>query len=239
MMKNYLATFAVSLAAINVAAAQDADDDGGMSGKAALGYLATSGNTESRSVNAALNIVLARAIWTHEFDATAIASTSEEVTTAEAYTAGYEARRDFNERSYLFTALDWASDRFSSYDSRISGSIGYGRRLVDTERHMLNTEIGAGARRLELVDGTSEHDAILRTTLDYAWIVNENTRFDQDVTIESGSSNTSAVSVSELRARLFGDVSLVLSYRVKRNSDVLPGTEKTDRFSSIALEYAF
>jgi putative salt-induced outer membrane protein len=239
MMKKYLATFAAFLAAIHVAAAQDAADEEGMGGKAALGYLATSGNTESRSVNAALNIVLARATWTHEFNATAIAATSEEVTTAEAYTAGYEARHDFNEKGYLFTALDWDSDRFSSYDSRISESIGYGRRLVATDRHMLNTEIGAGARQLKLVDGTSEHDAILRAALDYAWIISETTRFDQDVTIESGASNTGAVSVSELRARLFGDVSLVLSYRVKRNSDVLPGAEKIDRFSSIALEYTF
>jgi len=237
-MKKRLAAFAISLAAINVVTAQDEAEEG-MSGKAALGYLATSGNTESRSVNAALNIMLARAAWTHEFNATAIAATSAEVTTAEAYTAEYEARHDFNEKSYLFTALDWESDRFSSYDSKISESIGYGRRLIDTEEHMLNTEIGAGARQLERIDGTSERDAILRAGLDYAWIISETTRFDQDVTIESGSSNTSTVSVSELRARLFGDVALVLSYRVKHNSDVLPGTEKTDRFSSIALEYAF
>jgi hypothetical protein len=30
-----------------------------------------------------------------------------------------------------------------------------------------------------------------------------------------------------------------VSYRVKNNSDVLPGTVSTDRFTSIALEYAF
>jgi putative salt-induced outer membrane protein len=45
--------------------------------------------------------------------------------------------------------------------------------------------------------------------------------------------------VSALRARLLNDVGLVVSYTVKHNSDVPLGREKTDKFTSIALEYAF
>jgi putative salt-induced outer membrane protein len=135
--------------------------------------------------------------------------------------------------------LDWERDRFSSYDQRLSESIGFGRRVVDSDRHVLNIDIGAGGRQLKLVDGTEESDAIVRAGLDYVWTISETTSFNQDVTAESGSSNTSVVSVSELRARMFANVALVLSYRIKRNSEVLPGAAKTDRFTSVSLEYAF
>lgn len=231
-------TFALVCLA-DFASAQANGDEEGISGKASLGYLATSGNTDSTNVSAAFELLWAREVWSHEFKARAVRASNADVTTAEAYGATYKARRDLGERSFLFGALDWERDRFSSYDTRVSESVGYGRHIIDTERHELNAEIGAGARQLELVDGTEQDDAILRATLDYAWTINETTSFSQDMTIESGSSNTSLVSVSELRARLFGNVALVLSYRIKRNSDVLPGTEKTDRFTAISLEYAF
>ena len=67
----------------------------------------------------------------------------------------------------------------------------------------------------------------------------EATGFKQDFVVESGSSNASFESVSALRARLIGSIGLVLSYRVKSNSDVPPGVVATGRFTSIALEYAF
>jgi putative salt-induced outer membrane protein len=227
----------VPLLFAGLAVAQNTGD--AISGKASLGYLATSGNTDSTSVNAAFNLLYARGIWSYEGDLTGIAATNSGTTTAKAYSAALEARRDFNERSYLFTTLDWEQDRFSSYDRRVSESAGSGRRIITADAHVLNTEIGAGARQLELVDGTTRDDAILRAALDYGWTISETTTFSQDLTVESGSSNTSLVSVSELRARLFGDVALVLSHRLKRNSDVLPGTSKTDRFTAVSLEYAF
>ena len=75
--------------------------------------------------------------------------------------------------------------------------------------------------------------------MDYTLVFSEMTGFTQDLVIESGSSNTSVESISALRARLFGAVALVFSYRVKHNSDVPVGTEDTDTFTAVSLEYAF
>ena len=238
-MRRIAVSLSLLLATVEIAMAQDVADADPITGKASLGYLATSGNTDSTNASGAFGLLWTRAIWSHEFALGAIAATNNDATTAEAYTAAYDARRNFGERSYFLAALDWARDRFSSYDSRVSESAGYGRRLVATQRHALSAEIGAGARQQKLIDGTREDDAILRAALDYAWTISATTGFGQDLTIESGSSNTSVVAVSELRARLVGDIALVLSYRIKHNSDVLPGTTKTDRFTALSLEYAF
>ena len=218
---------------------QDEEDEGPISGKAAAGYLATSGNTDSTNANASFELLFERDVWTHEFALNGVLATSGGDTTAEAYGFTYEGRRDLGERGYVFTALDWERDEFSAFDQRVSETVGYGRRLVRTDNHALNFEIGAGARQAERRDGTTRDDAIARSTLEYVWTVNETTEFSQDLVIESGSANTRTQAVSELRARLFGDVALVLSYRIRHNSDVAPGIEQTDSYSAISLEYAF
>jgi putative salt-induced outer membrane protein len=211
-----------------------------LKGQVALGYLATSGNTESTNANGSFGLLYSRTRWNHEFDLTAVAATTAETTTAEAYSAGYEARRLFNEGdAYLFTSLDWRKDRFSAYDREISETAGYGRRLINQGRHVLNGEIGGGARQASLIDGTERSEGIVRAAMDYVLTLSETTGFKQDLVIESGSSNTSVEAISALRARLIGDIGLVLSYRIKSNSEVPAGRVGTDRFTSISLEYAF
>ena len=80
---------------------------------------------------------------------------------------------------------------------------------------------------------------IARGSIDYNWIFSETAGFDQNIVVESGSDNTYIESISAVRARLVGDLALVLSYTVKHNTDVPVGSEKTDTFTAISLEYAF
>jgi Protein of unknown function, DUF481 len=136
-------TTILALAATGPAWAQQADP---VSGKASLGYLATSGNTESTSANAAFNLVYARPAWSHEFDMTAVTAETDATTTAESYSAAYEGRRDFGEKAYLFAGLGWKSDKFSSYDQTTSETVGYGRHFIETDAHELDFEAGVGAR---------------------------------------------------------------------------------------------
>jgi putative salt-induced outer membrane protein len=210
-----------------------------LSGKAAVGYLATSGNTESTNANASLSLQYDLERWSHEIDLHAVSATSAEVTTAEAYSATYEAKQNIGEKSYWFTSLDWERDHFSAYERRTAEAAGYGRRLIGTDAHKFDAEIGAGARQAVPVEGPKEKEGIVRGSLSYEYTVNDTTQFTQDLLVTSGRSNTNLESVSELRARLFGAVALVLSYRVKHNSSVPAGKARTDRFSSISLEYSF
>ncbi len=210
-----------------------------LSGKAALGYLATSGNTDSESTNASFSIVYAPSAWTHSFDVSAVGASTDGETTAESYLFGYEGRRAFGEHHFLFGALDWKRDRFSGYAEQVSQTVGYGRRFLNGERHLLDAGLGFGARQSELRDGTEEDDRIVRGSVNYRWVMTETTDFEQSLVVESGSTNTMTESRSSLRARIIGNVALVLSYRVKHNSSVPQGSANADRFTSVALEYAF
>lgn len=238
-MSTLLAAVLAAPAAAQQAGQQQSGD--AVSGTAGLGYLATSGNTESTNANASFELLYERPAWNHEFALSAVTASREGDTTAEAYTGAYEARRGWgeDERSYLVTAFDWRADRFSAFDHQMSETVGYGRRLIDNDTHALNVEGGIGARQAERQNGVEENDEIARLGLDYTLSVNDTTEFSQDFVTESGSTNTSVESVSALRVRLFGDIGLSVSHRIRYNSDVQPGTEDTDQFTSISLEYDF
>ncbi|MEM7502003.1 MAG: DUF481 domain-containing protein [Pseudomonadota bacterium] len=241
-MKKLLWTVLLSGLAVGVAQAQEetaAEEEGPWSGKVVFGFLATDGNTENTSLNSGFEVGYATGKWAHLLDGLAINSTQDGDTTAEAYQLGWKTEYNFNETNYLFGRVNWRKDRFSGYETQLSETIGYGRRLIDTGTHILNAEIGAGARQLDLPDGTSENDVIVRGGLDYTWAMSETAEFTQDLIIESGETNTYLESITALKAQLFGDVALVASYTIKNNSDVLPGVEETDTYTALSLEYAF
>jgi putative salt-induced outer membrane protein len=211
-----------------------------LTGSAGLGYLSTSGNTDSTNANALFKATWdLDGPWKHDWNALAISARTNGVTTAESYSAGYKAQRDLSPKSYLFAAGDWRSDEFAGYDEQMSEAVGYGWRAVDTERHTLSLDGGAGAKQSTLIDGTELDEAIVRGGLDYLLHISDSAELSQKLLLEQGDDNRYTESTTALKARLIGDLALVLSFVIKNNSDVPVGIEKTDRFTSISLEYGF
>ena len=215
------------------------EPEGPWSGKATLGYLATSGNTENSTLNSGFEVGYNTGKWAHLFNAAAINASESEITSAEAYDAGWKSERNLSDKDYLFGRLSWRKDRFGGYDTQISETVGYGRRLVDSDKHKLNAEIGAGARQSELQDGTKLDETIFRGGMYYRWLLSETAEFRQDLTVEAGDENTYTESVTALSAKLKGNLALVASYTIKNNSDVPVLTEKTDTYTALSLEYVF
>jgi len=218
--------------------AQDAPESP-WSGKATLGYLATSGNTENTTLNTGFEIGYTKGKWAHLLDAAAINATEDESTTTEAYDLGWKSERNITDKDFVFGRLNWRKDRFGGFDTQFSQTVGYGRRLIDNDKHMLNAEIGAGARQSESQDGTEEDETVFRGGMYYKWLFSETTEFRQDLTAEGGKDNTYVESVTALSAKLIGDLALVASYTVKHNTDVPPLTEETDTYTALSLEYSF
>jgi putative salt-induced outer membrane protein len=209
------------------------------SGKATMGYLATSGNTENSTLNSGFEVGYSTDNWAHLFKAKAVNASENNVTTAEAYDAGWKSERQITDHDFLYGRLDWRKDRFGGFDTQFSQTVGYGRRLIDTDKHKLNAEIGVGARQSEAQDGTTENETIGTGGLYYTWVLSETAEFRQELKTEAGSENTYFESVTALKARLIGDLALVASYTVKHNTDVPALTEKTDTYTALSLEYAF
>lgn len=234
-----LAFSSLSLAQSGTAPAAAAPPESPWSGALSLGYLSTSGNTDTTTAKTAFEVAYELNKWKHTLTGGGNSAEDTGVTTAESYQLGWKTDYSFSEKDYVFGLINWNKDRFSGVVEQLSESVGYGRRVIETPSHVLNLEIGAGYRDADLSDGTSESGGIVRGGLDYTWIFSETSGFDQKLNIETGSDNTYIESISALRAKLVGDFALVLSYTIRQNSDVPVGNVKTDKLSALSIEYAF
>jgi putative salt-induced outer membrane protein len=237
-----IAATAMVLSPLSSFAAEEAageEDPGPWSGKVSFGYLATSGNTENSNLNGNFEIGYATGRWNHLFEAYAINASENNVSTAEAYGAGWKSEFNLSEFNFLYGRLNYRNDRFSGFPTQFSQTAGYGRRFITTAAHILSGEVGVGTRQSERADGLNESDLILNGALNYKWTFSETANFTQDFILEYGDQNTYLQSVSAITARLIGDLALVASYTIKNNSTVPAGIKNIDTYTAIALEYAF
>jgi len=210
-----------------------------LKGKAELGYLATSGNTDTSSLNAKLGMEFDAMSWRHSLNAAAVKAEDSGITTAERYQFGVKSDYKLNEHDYLFATVNWEQDEFAGFSQRTSEAVGYGRRLISSPAHHLDLEIGAGARQTDLLVGPDEYETILRLAGKYRWFISAGATFDQSVIVEKGGTNTYSESVSALAAKVNAALSLKVSYTIKSNSEVPAGLERTDTYTAIGIEYAF
>jgi putative salt-induced outer membrane protein len=221
-------------------------EEGPWSGAVAGGYAKTSGNSESTAANLKLDGRYDQNRWHQILGATAVAagtgSGDLSETTGEAYWAGFQSQYDFTESIYGFGSVDWYKDRFSAYDSQLFETAGAGWRALRGDVHSLDLEAGYGLKQSDPKSGVRENEGVAVARGVYKWQISKSAAFLQKLSVLGSSSNTYLQSDSELKAAIVGNLSMVLGYTVKHNSDVVvevPAYEKTDTFTTVSLQYTF
>lgn len=213
----------------------------GVFGELSAGFIANGGNSETRSSNAKAQFGYISNRWKNELMGSLQHARDGGDTTAERYTVGYKLDYSFTDSDYLFFTIDYDKDLFGGVRERLAEAIGYGRKLINTERHKLDAEIGVGARQLRLQGAGAERESefIGRASGQYRWILSETSEFSQRLMVESGDNNTFTESISELKLSIIGNLFASLSYTVRNNSDTAPDLKKTDTVTAVNLSYKF
>ena len=213
----------------------------GWSGVGELGYVKTTGNTDSSALNVRLEFIRTTENWRYRFAGTALTTSEDGNKDNERYTAEAQADRKLNEKSYIFGVYRYDADKFGSYDPSQTATAGYGRELMKSEKHVLKGEVGIGYRSLkERISGESESDLIFRFLLDDAWQVFETTAWTNRLLVETGSNNTFTQWNTGLTVSMTDAFAVKLGFELRNNSKVPPGdTEKTDTITSVNLVYNF
>jgi putative salt-induced outer membrane protein len=239
MKLDNLFLIAALVLATPVFAAEEEEEKDPLEGNVKLGFLATSGNTETKTLNTGFEAAYTLERWKHEASAAAIYAEDSSVTTAEAYEAAWTSSRDLTERDFLFGRLNWRKDRFGGFNTQFSQTAGYGRKILTGEVHTLTGDLGAGSRQSEDQVGVSNNEFIFTGGLDYTWKFSETAEFGQTLAVEAGEDNTFSEAVTSVSTTLIGAFRLVASYTIRNNSDVPVGTEKKDTRTAISLQYDF
>lgn len=237
----------VSVLAILVASTADAEtavtDSGAIDttwkGNVEIGYVTTSGNTETESLNAKAKVETEREKWRHTINFEALNSSDQNVTTAERYMLSGQSSYKMGKKNFFYALVSYEDDRFSGYDYRVTESIGYGRRVIGEPNLTLDLEIGPGARQSKLDTGETEDELMARGAAKLAWKVSATSKFTEDLSTEVGEDVTVTKSITALSAKVNSSLATKLTYTIKNTSDVPPGIEKTDTEMAVTLVYDF
>lgn len=230
---------AVLVAGVSPAIAEE-EAPQGWGGDAGLGFVVTSGNTETETINAKATLIYGAAPWKHTGKLDLLKGSDNSETKANRIALSGKSERDLSAASYLFGLLNYEDDEFSGYDYRASESLGYGRRLLQGENVTLNAEAGLGARQDKESDtGDSDSDGIVRLAGILEWRISSSAKFAQELETESGGGRAVTRSQSTLSAQVVGNLAAKFGVRVTHTSDVPPGIDMTDTETSTTLVYEF
>ncbi|MFW5926703.1 MAG: DUF481 domain-containing protein [Wenzhouxiangella sp.] len=209
-------------------------------GKSELGLVIARGNTDSETANARIEFLYEAQRWHNESIVRGVRASDSGETTASRYVFSNKTDYDFSERSYAWGALRYDRDRFSSFKHQASAAVGFGRHLIENERHSLVGEIGPGFRYSEhRATGESENETMLRGYLKYDWAISETAELVNRLLVETASENTFAENELSLSVAINSRLALKAGLAVRHNTDVDPGRENTDTLTTVNLVYNF
>jgi putative salt-induced outer membrane protein len=254
MLHKRMLPLLLATAAPFAATAQDATTSvaGTWSGTGELGLALARGNARSESANARLAFGKEGERWKHDLHASALRSrggvtgdfdgdgTEEQryELSANRYELGASGARKFDPRNYLVGAARYENDDFSPYDYQAVASLGYGHKFVDSQRTRLGTEVGAGFRRARDAEtGLVDDGVVGRGLLEFRHQLTGNTELYDTLLVESGSDNTFLQNDIGIAVAMNDRFALKAGLQARRNSDVEPGTKKTDTLTTINLVY--
>jgi len=209
-------------------------------GSGELGLVFARGNTDTETLNTELKLKYTRERWTNASRFSYLKSESDGDLEAERLVFDNKTDYTLSDVSYITGVGRYDRDEFSSFEYQTSLAIGYGRRLIDTERQALSVEIGPGVRYSEIRDtGETETDLIARGGADYRLQISETAELTNRSLIESGCSNTFLENETALTVAINDALALKTGFLVRHNTEVEPGREKTDYLSTVNLVYSF
>ena len=219
-------------------ATQDSKDNS-WKGEAELGFLTTSGNTNTQSLNAKLAVEYQEAQWSHTLRFETLRAEDDGTKTADRNMLLYRARYQLASANFLFGSLRYEDDPFAGYDRRTTEVAGYGHQIINEEMLKWDVEAGLGGRQTDYTDNTSSSEGIVRLATNFEWRFTDTSTFKQEVFVEHGSENTLTEATSDLKVKINSALAMKLTYKVKDNSDVPVGIEHTDTETAVTLVYDF
>jgi len=212
-----------------------------------LGFIRTTGNTETQTLAGKADVVYEVVKWRHTGHAEGYGAeaknqeTGENEVSAERYQLLGKSDYKFTERDYVYGLINLQKERFSGFEYDHIVSLGYGRKAILKDNMELDLEIGPGERFFKIdVDGSeADEEAVLRLAAKYWWQITDSSKFTQLLSTEIGEEITSSESITGIQANIDKTLALKFTYTVRHKTKVPVDKEKTDTEAAMTLVYNF
>ena len=212
------------------------------------GYVGTSGNSDSQTLNALYgnDYQWTEAIDLH-FRTDALYDKSDGEVTNERYRAYGIGNYHFSPVWYAYTEVGVLRNTFEGYNQQYNAGAGIGYVIVNTKKQLAKVRGGYQYRHANFTDGTQEDFNYLKIGANYDYRFNENNTLTSEWNfledLESAKDYETVFRIA-LKNKIVGALSLKVGFEVKYdNTPALndDGTEKkkTDTTTTVGIVYDF
>jgi putative salt-induced outer membrane protein len=208
---------------------------------AQFSLLTTTGNTSNRTLGTGGEVAFRPRPWVFTARALYAENEADDLLSARSFASLFRASRSLTERLSAYGGYSYLHDRFAGVDARhtIDGGLSYA--LLARAPQFLDVDAGVGYEHESRVEEESEELAIFTAGALYRWEFSETSRFREDFrfvqAFEEGS-NWKIEQSASLTATLTSMFSLKLSNIVRYVHDPVPGFERTDTITAVALVWS-
>lgn len=219
------------------------------SGKAEASYVATSGNSDAKTLGAAGEVLYVPGVWNFKLSVGFIRSESDGVESARSFDGVFRAARKLTTRLEAYGLGAYRENRFAGIDHLWAGEAGLAWQFLNADPHSLKVEAGFGYTKETRIlpasvgGGTEDHSfTTARVGLEYKWKfsktgeLSEEASFTEDLKDSKDWRFADKVSLS---AGLTTVLSVKLSYAWLTLNEPPPQKKKTDTITSAALVAKF
>jgi putative salt-induced outer membrane protein len=212
------------------------------SGKAEASYVATSGNSDTKTLGAAGETEYQPLPWSAKIKFAYIHAESEGADTAKSFLGLLRGARKLSARLETFAEGDYFMDKFAGIDHRTTLQGGLSYLLIAPDPHSLKIDGGVGYTWEDRSDGEKRDFGIGRLGLLYVWKISKTAEFSEEAVFTESfkdSSDWRFANVASITAGITTVLSVKVSYALSTINEPVPGKKKTDTITSAALVAKF
>jgi putative salt-induced outer membrane protein len=218
-------------------------------GKGEAGLVVSSGNTNTETINAKLQLTSETETWKNTFGGSELYTSDDEGRTAQRWEAFGQSDYKFGARAFSFAAGRYEQDEFSGFKYQAIASGGVGYRFIDSPTTRFTGTTGVGYKFFETRDsfddvtgalveeGRSDSEVVFRGTIDFEHHFTASTTLLNKFIVESGADNTFLQNDLSLQVKMNAVLALAVGYSVRHNTAPPADFQNTDTLTTVNLVY--
>lgn len=213
-------------------------------GKVEAGFITSTGNSDSKVFNTAIDAVREFERWTHTVKLTAAGAAFNGSRSKEFYSLEGTAKYDLQRKKFLFANARYYDDKFDSFNEIVSaaGGAGFQPFVTDGLSWDVFAGIGYSHQTLEFVSEGEDDDLSGITFLGisrYSRQLTKTADLDFVSRVEYKPENTFARNEASLDVAINSTLALKIAYELRYNSDPARVDESLDTITKANIVYKF
>jgi putative salt-induced outer membrane protein len=221
-------------------------------GKGQAGYTSSSGNSEGKAANAALDMAYLDDAWKHAFHLGGLYGESAGIVAAERWDTSWQSNYDLTKDLYTFGLLTYRHDLFSGFDYQASASAGVGYKFIATDTTKLDAQVGVGYQVLRPENIDKPNGVVLGRTLlpsesgiaetaavNYSQALSSTTTLTDKLAVTASSADTLVTNALAVAVKVSTKLALSVGYALQDNTKPPAGLKRIDTLETVNLVYSF